>query len=850
MAKKCFRCGSSEKIRNYNYAGFNVLKNGVHAFTYRISPASLPGNPAQDFLCSDCASLLKSVTCSVHGDLSNQAFKWNSPPVCDKCQAELKEITKGCLPINYWMILPLSSVIVKSKKIPKKALFSISKDSWGHVIANDEVVFSESLCRLKFEIESCGSDLLFKVFFLDDPAVFKGELLVERHADFGKLPKGWMDPWKGFVSAKVKAPSPTGPRAVCCVKELFPGDRRFGKKDAVEDLVCLAFDKDKINTFPARKLPGLGCLNSWHLQSSPSMEILNLGFVLENNMPHLVTLTRPSQLTELESLGELARRLPIEKKSNTALNLQFFGGCRTRVRIHPNDHDDEVVLYTTPNSVAIKVVASNETLHFTHGYVYAGCSLLVNENQQHFCLDSVPVAEAIAPKLKHISDLPPGSNRFLFFLLERSGAWKCHALVLSEEGIHADGLAGLTYSRILSTESRDLGQGFTEVILTYAVENSKPAVKRFVAPKGYAHELCKTIETHRMKQTIRDLATVDLYKTYHQVKKQNMLSLLFLNLVLLNRQLNEGITLADFINKLKSLDPEQFFMNKDLYGCSREKLSILCIALPMLKQAYEYLAAYYPYIQFESDMQVFEKTFGVKLADGLRISERRQRTEKIRQRVRQIQSGIQRPLSEIERALYPVEQILETEEMRRRFSARLLRVFPLAAQALLVGTLMVTGVPAGGVSVLAGMIGINVVREVLGEEHGNKEKSAQIKRACESVFSWWKVLIDTLPVIVFETADSIDQENQSTLNRDNQIFSRLPEAEKKLARNRMDEQLKHHTISGTQHLFEEIGGNTGIYYQTLVSELDALVQNAMGQIPNEQLTCLQQPLLMPLGGRK
>lgn len=83
MAEKCMECRKKKGWIAYNYAGMNLRKAGEHTYPSRISEIILPGDPAKDFLCADCANKRK-VVCSVHGTLIH-GLDGGSVLTCSMC---------------------------------------------------------------------------------------------------------------------------------------------------------------------------------------------------------------------------------------------------------------------------------------------------------------------------------------------------------------------------------------------------------------------------------------------------------------------------------------------------------------------------------------------------------------------------------------------------------------------------------------------------------------------------------------------------------------------------------------------------------------------------------------------
>jgi hypothetical protein len=631
------------------------------------------------------------------------------------------------------------------------------------------------------------------------------------------------------------------PVSICSHNSCTPVTAKFGREKNHNSFKFISIKEDKISTFPNEAFPDLVNLYKWSLNSDITNPELFLEFI-NDKIPCLITLKQAILPEGFESISALTTGLPKNKKSDRPPDIEIFKACKINIRVYPEDRDEDALLYLYSDSVAVKVLSTDETILFTHGYSFKKCCLLMNENRRYATLDLNTGIEDIKNNLKHMLSLSDDINSSFFLVFENYDKPKILYIIVNSENVFVNSTQKIYYSKIRSFKIIPQGNKLSEIQINYVFDNDKNATDCFVAPHDYAYHLFKILETNRIIFLSNSLVTVELYREYHKIKKQNMLAQLFLGLTLLNRILNEDHELTDFLERLKNLEPEEFLKNKQLYKRSKEKLLKLSVALPILKQEYEYLASYYPHFQFETDMKIVEASFGKEISHRLRHSERHRLVTTSRRTVRNVQATVQRCLSEIERALCPVEQLLSLEKMRQKASARFLKLFPFAAQAALVGTIIVSGVATGGVTILAGMLGIGAVRELfLADEQGDKEKAAQIKRACESIFSWWKVLNETLPVLVLDTADSIDIENQSTMNRDQAIFSNLPDQCKSQVSQKLNNELKKHIVSGTQIGFSEVLKGSGIHYRTLASELEYTIQNVMSYTPKIILEHSQIP---------
>ena len=129
----------------------------------------------------------------------------------------------------------------------------------------------------------------------------------------------------------------------------------------------------------------------------------------------------------------------------------------------------------------------------------------------------------------------------------------------------------------------------------------------------------------------------------------------------------------------------------------------------------------------------------------------------------------------------------------------------------------------GGVGILAGMIGIRALGDLLNSFSKNREEAIRIKRGAESAFSWWRVLMDTLPVTIFEAGESIDRDIERCMRRDKGIMDTLPSERKDKANIGLRNALRKQIEEGTRNRFAEIMKDTGIRFEAIASDITSAI---------------------------
>ena len=138
---------------------------------------------------------------------------------------------------------------------------------------------------------------------------------------------------------------------------------------------------------------------------------------------------------------------------------------------------------------------------------------------------------------------------------------------------------------------------------------------------------------------------------------------LFADVVVLNRSLEEGGSISVLLDAIGDSDRD-FSVNKPLRDRAIQKLAMLGLGLPRIKQKFEILSAYYPYYWVKHKSDWLDAAFGGEVARTIIPKERERLIGSVRRQVRTIQSNLQRPLAEIER-MPPVEDLMATDEVRR-----------------------------------------------------------------------------------------------------------------------------------------------------------------------------------------
>jgi hypothetical protein len=83
-------------------------------------------------------------------------------------------------------------------------------------------------------------------------------------------------------------------------------------------------------------------------------------------------------------------------------------------------------------------------------------------------------------------------------------------------------------------------------------------------------------------------------------------------------------------------------------------------------------------------------------------------------------------------------------------------------------------------------------------------------KAAEVVFPWWQILMTTLPVALYESAQFLDEENMRAMKRDRAITDSLKPEQRPQMLKRLRQQLVAKIINNKRKAFREIIHGSGL----------------------------------------
>jgi len=261
---------------------------------------------------------------------------------------------------------------------------------------------------------------------------------------------------------------------------------------------------------------------------------------------------------------------------------------------------------------------------------------------------------------------------------------------------------------------------------------------------------------------------------------------------------------------------------------------LLNISLPQIRQDFESLISYYPYFQLKEEINFISSAFGKSVAGKMVAKERKRVIRNSRANIQTVRAKFYTIFSEIERAVYPIGQLLAREQLSKKLSEKFLKYFPHGAQATLIGIMLgTTSATLGGLGIVSSMLCVRTLNDVLSYFRADKETAAQVKKAFEMVYPWWRLLQVILPVAVYEAAESVDEDSAYCYKRDIELYKHLSIRNGKRIEEGLESALKREIRLRTRTRYREIVEDSGIRFGAIVSDLQSAIEKGMNRSISE-----------------
>jgi hypothetical protein len=332
--------------------------------------------------------------------------------------------------------------------------------------------------------------------------------------------------------------------------------------------------------------------------------------------------------------------------------------------------------------------------------------------------------------------------------------------------------------------------------------------QRILTSQQDAYYLWEEWEVGRTRQCTSTLGFPDLYRRINADRRHEFLLALYGDILFLNRALQDGVPMEELIRSLEGPDVTKLVENKALRDETVAKMILLLESINRMRQSGEVFASLYPYFWIQQESEWLKSVFGSGLASS-QIAQERKLVPALRRQIRGVQSELFRSLLQIEAASRSIDALLGKDEIRKHWSSKAIKFGPGLVQAG-IGTVLACTGNAQGLVMLASAVGIQGLGSVLGHFQQDREGSAQIMKAASVVFPWWDILMTTLPVSLYESAQFLDEENMRAMKRDRAITDSLKPDQHPLMLKRLRQQLVAKIINNRRKAFREVIQGSGL----------------------------------------
>lgn len=343
-----------------------------------------------------------------------------------------------------------------------------------------------------------------------------------------------------------------------------------------------------------------------------------------------------------------------------------------------------------------------------------------------------------------------------------------------------------------------------------------------LGPKENILTLCRFLEKRRVLFSSSTEKASTLYGQLIETRKLSFLNTVFGDIALIHRALNEGMSMDEVVRKVQAASEKTFVENPTLKQETVEKLTILAVAIPRLRQKLEILRLSYPYSWANVDSKWLLDVFGERAA-GLSAREHEASVQRFRVAITRAQGEMQRSLTSIESALRPITSLLAREEVEKSWMTKVQKFTPL----ILTGAGALAAAAAGplgpmGFMVMAGLGG-NGISILARSAMGQKESERTFRHAAEEVFPWWNIFLQSFGVSASEVSRFVENESQRAMKRDRQIFDSLPTDEKRQVGMKMTALLSEQLARESANQFFSVSGSDGLLIQDLSANVHILL---------------------------
>lgn len=438
----------------------------------------------------------------------------------------------------------------------------------------------------------------------------------------------------------------------------------------------------------------------------------------------------------------------------------------------------EVEMIPGNKSILEEQAPGTQTVRYVAGYRYEQTTVLISDKGG--CAVVHTNIENTARLLRNIgghdrlAPLPDGSS--LLVALDHADFDHAITIVFHDKHIALGDGSTVEFDAIQQYIVAKHSPGFKRIDITWMESSAKKTIV-LLAPSKAADEAMIALQSRQTNRYLSGGASLpDLFHEYNELRKEEYLFVLFADLILLDRKLQEGIGISDLVRKLTTLGGVEFAENKILSEATIAKVLVLTEGIRLTKQKLEMLVSLYPYYWIQQDASRLAAAYGKSLPPGLLETKRKRLVPRIRQDIRSVQGTILRSLAEIEGGARQLEGLQAKEEIQKHWSSQAMRWGPSIIQGgLALGFLLapVPGSQIAGVRMLAGSIGVQAAGRLFSFFQQDKESAALVKRTAEAIFPWWDIFQHSLPVAIFEAGQFLDDMQAESMKQEKEIIEKL-----------------------------------------------------------------------------
>ena len=626
----------------------------------------------------------------------------------------------------------------------------------------------------------------------------------------------WFALWRAACAQRLGvAPEKVG---LADVRVLAPTPDDFGARVAARHAgTLLAVDASAVYMVPAQALSVLQPLAWW--ADGNSVEIMSGGGA---DRQTLVLAGVPGARTA-DALGGLVTLLPSESMSQKPVAGSLGRMGVFQVRLPTDSASAPRLLEQTGDAIVVHIEPVRTLLY---GTVLGGNVILVSGDGECAALDVRGAGrDRLLGSVKPVGKSQPveGTEDKWTVALRGDKSRTPLRVVISPAAFDMSGIAIIPFeSAGDASVNKAAGDGLLSFTLAWKGTDGDRS-ECLLATEQVVYGLWEEWEVGRTRHSASKLGFPDLYRKFNADRRHEFLLAMYGEILLLNRALQDGIPMPELIRRLDEQGAVKFGENKELRDETVAKVILLLDTINQMKQRAEVFASMYPYYWVQQEAGWLNDVFGPRLASAQVVQDRKRLVPALRRQIRGVQSELFRSLLQIEAGSRSIEALLGKDEIRKHWSSKVRTILPGAVQAGIALTMMVGGGVAGaaiGTRMLASVIGVQGLGAVLGHFQQDREGAAQIMRAAEVVFPWWQILISTMPVSLYESAQFLDDESLRAMKRDRAVTDALEPAQRAQALQRLRDRLVATVTDNRRKAFREVTQGSGIRVVDLFSDIE------------------------------